>query len=399
MVRTISIDAARRMAVVAQGFAKERPSGVVTRRHVSSLMNNVGLIQIDSVNVLARSHELVMFSRLGDHEKDLLARATAHGDIFEYWGHEAAHMPASQHHLMRFRMRENSDGHWIQRVSSELQKKDPRFLEEVLERVRNEGPLVASDISTRSGPKGPWWDWDTGKRALEVLFWRGEITAYRRATDFARVYDLTERVMPSHVLLMPTPSERESRKQLLLIAAKCCGVATARDLADYHRQKPKECLHLVDELVATGQLEKVRVDGWRDNAFMLPRTSMPRSVRSRALLSPFDSLIWYRPRTERLFDFHYRLEIYTPAPKRTFGYYVLPFLLDDTLVGRVDLKADRHNSVLKVLAAYAEPSVDRQHVSRELAAELQNMAQWLRLSDLQILRKGNLADSVRQQLK
>lgn len=399
MVREISLDAVRRMAVAAQGFTRVRPSGLATRRHLSSVMNHVGLVQIDSVNVLARSHELVLFSRIGDHPKDLVAKATAAGDVFEYWGHEAAHLPTAHHHLLRFRMRENSDGHWIQRVSAELEKKNPQFLSDVLQRLRDEGPLVASDISTRQGPKGPWWDWDAGKRALEVLFWRGDVTAYRRASDFARIYDIAERVLPKDVLNTQAPTEHESRKQLLLIAARANGVATARDLADYHRQKPKECLHLVNELVARGELEKVRVEGWRDDAFMVPGATIPRTVQTRALLSPFDSLIWYRPRAERLFDFHYRLEIYTPAPKRKFGYYVLPFLLDGQLVGRVDLKADRHAGVLRVNAAYSEEGVDTQRVSYELSQELFEMAQWLKLSDVQVQRKGNLSMSLRQQIK
>ena len=399
VVREISLEAARRMAIVAQGFTRTRPAGLATRRHFSSVMNHVGLIQIDSVNVVARSHELVLFSRIGDHPKDLVAKATAAGDIFEYWGHEAAHLPTAHHHLMRFRMRENSDGHWIQRVSAELEKKNPRFLSDVLQRLRDEGPLVASDISTRQGPKGPWWDWDTGKRALEVLFWRGDVTAYRRASDFARIYDVVERVLPKEVLDTPSPTEHESRKQLLLIAARASGVATARDLADYHRQKPKECLHIVNELVGSGDLEKVQVKGWREDAFMVRGTTIPRAVQTRALLSPFDSLIWYRPRAERLFDFHYRLEIYTPAPKRKFGYYVLPFLLDNHIVGRVDLKADRHAGVLRVNAAYGEEGVDTTRVSRELAQELLAMAQWLKLSDVHVQRKGNLSTSLRQQIK
>jgi uncharacterized protein YcaQ len=396
MVREISLSAARRMAIAAQGLGRPRPRGMATRRHLASTMNHIGLIQIDSVNVLARSHELVLFSRLGDHPKDLIAKATALGDLFEYWGHEAAHIPSAHHPLFRFRMRENSDGHWIQKVSKEIQKKNPHFLDEVLQRVRVEGPIVASDISTRRGPKGPWWDWDMGKRALEVLFWRGDVTAYRRASDFARVYDIADRVLPVDVLDAPSPTEHESRKQLLLLAAKACGVATARDLADYHRQKPKECVHIVDELVTNGELDAVRVHGWRDTAYVLPDTSIPRNVSARALLSPFDSLIWHRPRVERLFDFHYRLEIYTPAEKRTFGYYVLPFLLDEQLVGRVDLKADRHAGVLRVQGAYKEDGVDVSRVAHQLSMELQEMAKWLNLPDVQVQRKGNLATPLRQ---
>jgi uncharacterized protein YcaQ len=399
MVREISLSSARRLAIAAQGLGHERPSGRVTRRHLSSLMKQIGLIQIDSVNVLARSHELVLFSRLGDHPGDLISRATSQGDLFEYWGHEAAHIPVVHHPLFRFRMQENSDGHWIQRVSRELQKGNPKFLDEVLQRVRENGPIVASDISTRRGPKGPWWDWDTGKRALEVLFWRGDVTAYRRSSDFARVYDVVDRVLPKDVLSIPTPGEYDSRKQLLLIAARSCGVGTARDLADYHRQKPKECEHIVRDLVESGELEKVRVEGWRDDAFIVPHTSIPRSISARALLSPFDSLIWFRPRTERLFDFHYRLEIYTPASKRKFGYYVLPFLLDDQLVARVDLKADRHAKVLRVNAAYKEDGIDTQRTSKELAKELTLMMQWLNLSDIQVQRKGNLSNALRQHLK
>jgi uncharacterized protein YcaQ len=395
VVRVLSIDQTRRLALTAQGLARNRPEGNVTQRHLQTVMQHVGLIQIDSVNVVARSHELVLFSRLGNHRRTLIADATTRGDLFEYWGHEAAHIPTAQHPFFRFRMQENKDGHWIQRVSKELESTRPQFLAEVLDKVRTEGPIVAGDISTRKTPKGPWWDWDHGKRALEVLFWRGEVTAYRRTRDFARVYDVVDRVLPSVVLDIPTPTEKESRKELLRIAAQSCGVATARDLADYHRQKPRECVHLVDELVRDGELEKVIVEGWRDDAYVVTSARIPRHVNARALLSPFDSLIWHRPRAERLFNFHYRLEIYTPAAKRKFGYYVLPFLLDEQLVGRVDVKADRQSGVLRVLGAFAEEGADVKRSARELANELHAMAQWLDLESVHVQRRGNLAYALR----
>jgi uncharacterized protein YcaQ len=273
-------------------------------------------------------------------------------------------------------------------------KSKPQFVQEVRDRVYNDGPLVAGDVKTRTGPKGSWWDWDDGKAALEYLFWTGEITAQRRTNDFARMYFAPHHVLPAEVLKAKTPTEFEARSELLLLAAKSLGIATASDLLDYHRQKPGAAKPVLAELVKQGNLEQVRVEGWRDVAYMVPGVAKPRSVNTRALVSPFDSLVWCRPRIERLWDFHYRIEIYTPQAKRVYGYYVLPFVLGDRIVARVDLKADRQAGVLLVPGAYSEPDVDLKNVVTELAAELKLMAQWLGLDAVKVGDNGDLSSKL-----
>ena len=385
----ITSDAARRIALAAQGFATPRPTGRIDRRHLRRVMDAVGLIQIDSVNVLVRSQEMPLFSRLGNHPRTLIPDATDAGELFEYWCHEASHLPVSMYPLVQWRMEEARNGSmWpgLQRVA----KSKPKLVKEIRDRIYNDGPIVAGDVRTRTGPKGSWWDWDDGKAILEYLFWTGEITARRRSSDFARVYHAPSEVIPTDVLNAPIPTETEARKQLLLLAARSLGVATAADLIDYHRQKGVIARPLLRELVSTGELEQVTVSGWRDAAYMIPGTKQPRDMQVRALVSPFDSLVWCRPRIERVFDFHYRIEIYVPAPKRIYGYYVLPFVLGDKIVARVDLKADRHNSELLVPGAFSEPDVDIKYVAAELMLELREMATWLGLASIQIGTNGDL---------
>lgn len=388
----VSLASARRISLAAQGFASPRPSGRVDRRHLRKVLDHVGLIQIDSVNVLVRSQELPLFSRLGDHPRTLIPDATADGELFEYWCHEASHLPSSMHRLIRWRMEHARNGTMWPGLQK-FAKSKPKFVQEVRDRVYNDGPLVAGDVKTRTGPKGSWWDWDDGKAALEYLFWTGEITAQRRANDFARMYYAPHHVLPAAVLKGKTPTEQEARSELLLLAAKSLGIATASDLLDYHRQRPV-AKQVLAELVKQGELEPVRVEGWRDVAYMLPGAAMPRTVNTCALVSPFDSLVWCRPRIERLWDFHYRIEIYTPQAKRVYGYYVLPFVLGDRIVARVDLKADRQAGVLLVPGAYSEPDVDLKHVASELAAELKLMAQWLGLDAVKVGDNGDLSSAL-----
>ena len=351
----------------------------------------MGLIQIDAVNVLVRSQELPLFARLGPHPRTLIHEATMAGELFEYWAHEASHVRTAHHHLHRWRM---ADEHQWGGIRT-LEARRPGFVDDVYQRVADGGPVVAGEFSERVGPKGPWWDWDDAKRALEFLFWKGTLTATRRPSDFARVYDLTERVIPAEVLARPTPTEDEARKELLALAASHHGVATLGDLADYHRQKPTRCQGLVEELVEEGRLHRVEVEGWNRPAFLAPDARMPRSVRARALLSPFDPLVWNRDRTERVFGFRYRIEIYTPQAKRQYGYYVLPFLLGDTLVGRVDLKADRARRTLLVPGAFGELGVPTGPVVEALAAELTSLAGWLGLERIEVGARGDLASPLR----
>ena len=395
MTREVSVAAARRMALAAQGLHTSRPTGRIDRRHLRKVFDTIGVVQIDSVNVLVRSQELPLFARLGDHPRTLIPDATADGELFEYWAHEAAHVPVQHHRLFRWKMDEAKKGAMWSGLR-ELQQTKPRFVRDVLKKVRDEGPLVAGDVKTRTGPKGSWWDWDEGKAALEYLFWTGQLTATRREKDFARVYDVPERHLPAHALDSPTPTMTEARRELLLLAAKSLGVGTAKDLADYFRQKLTAATPHIAHLVKIGALEQVQVEGWREPAYVHPEARSPQAVSGRALLSPFDSLCWFRPRIERLFDFTYRIEIYTPAPKRVYGYYVLPFLLNDRLVARVDLKADRHAGRLMVNGAFAESSVDKKHVASELADELVLMARWLGLDSVHVGTRGDLSSLVKR---
>ena len=385
----LSRSQARRIALYAQGFGKKRPSGRVDRRHLRKVLDHIGLIQIDSVNVLVRSQELPLFARLGPHPRTLIPDATAAGELFEYWVHEACHVPVEQRPLYQWAM--EAHPRWKQMRAFAAER--PELIRSVLDRLRDEGPLVASDLEMRDRPKGQWWDWDDGKFALEHLFRTGEVAASRRPNDFARLYDLAERVIPADVLNAIAPSERDAKKELLVLAAKYHGIGTAADLADYHRLAHTRSL--IAELVEEGRLLGVTVDGWSQPALMHPEAHLPRWIRARALLSPFDPVVWYRDRAERLFGFRYRIEIYVPQPKRIHGYYVLPFLLGDELVARVDLKSDRRNGRLLVQGAFGEPGIDEASVANELRAELDLMAAWLGLdAGVEVLANGDLATAL-----
>ena len=390
-VERLSLAHARRVALAAQGFAEPRPTGRVDRRHLRRALDRMGLIQIDSVNVLVRSQELPLFARLGPHPRSLIADATAAGELFEYWVHEASHVPTEHHHLHRWRM--SGEHKWSRYW--DLTRRRPGYIDEVLRRIEMDGPVAAGDLSERVGKKGTWWDWDDAKVALEHLFWNGSVSATRRSSDFARLYDLTERILPAHVMARPAATEIEARKELLLLAARHHGVATLTDLTDYHRQKNPPCKPLLDELVEEGALQLVQVEGWDKPAYLHPEARRPRQVRACALLSPFDPVCWNRERTERLFGFHYRIEIYTPAPKRVYGYYVLPVLWGDSLVGRLDLKADRANGALLVQGAFAEPGAPTGEVAADVAVELTSMAQWLGLDRVEVGVRGELAPALR----
>jgi uncharacterized protein YcaQ len=386
---------ARRIALAAQGFNDPRPTGRVDRRHLRRVVDRMGVIQIDSVNVLVRSQELPLFARLGPHPRSLIWDASADGELFEYWVHVATHAPVSIHPFIRWRMDERHQWKHLERFSA----RRPGYIDEVLDHIRTEGPIAAGDLDQRSGPKGPWWDWDDGKLALELLFHMGDVTVVRQRNDFSRVYELTERVIPREILDTPTPPEAEARKELLVLAAHHHGVGTDDDLADYHRQKVTDVRPLLRELVEEARLLDATVEGWPKGAYLHPGAKRPRSVDACALLTPFDPVVWHRPRAQRLFDFDYKIEIYTPKEKRRYGYYVLPILLGDRLVGRIDLKADRARSVLLVPGAYTEDGVDPANVAERVALELRSMAQWLDLeAGIEVADRGNLATPLRRVL-
>lgn len=394
--------AARRIALAAQGFADPRPTGRVNARHLRRVLDRVGILQLDSVNVFQRTHYMPLYSRLGPYPREALDKLTAHTagpvrrELFEYWAHEASLVPLHLQPHLRWRMERADRDAWggMRRIAEE----HPHLVEEVLELVREQGPIRANDTSAAERARrrpGEMWNWHEGKIALEYLFWSGQVTSARRV-NFERRYDLPERVLPPEVLDAPTPSAEEAQRELVRVAARAMGVATEPDLGDYFRLPRRESKARVAELVEAGELLEVAVDGWGAPAYLWPAARRPRKVRARALLSPFDSLIWFRPRTERIFGFRYRIEIYTPAERRVYGYYVLPFLLGEELVARVDLKSDRQAGVLRVQSAFAEENAaaPADEIAAELAAELRAAAAWLGLEagvEVARPRRGDLA--------
>jgi uncharacterized protein len=396
----ISAAAARRIALAAQGFAGERPDGATNLGHVRRAIDRLGLLQIDSVNVLTRAHYLPLFSRLGNYDSahlDQLAwgRKSRRG-LFEFWAHEASLLPLTAHPLWRWkmqRMREASGGKGKLLLFA---RQKAKFIDEVRRQLHDRGPLAASDLENGTRKRGPWWGWSDAKYAMEWLFFAGEVTTATRRGAFERVYDLTERVLPASVLALPTPSPDEAQRELLRLSARALGVGTEFDLRDYFRLGVADTKARLAELVEAGELLPVTVEGWKNPAYLDPSARWPRKIETRALLAPFDPLIWERERTERMFDFHYRIEIYTPVAKRKHGYYVLPFLLDDKLVARVDLKADRATSRLLVHAAHLEPGAEALDVAGPLSEELRLMADWLGLETVALPRSGKLTQSMKK---
>lgn len=399
----LSAAQARRVAVAAQGFHDPRPSGPVTRPHLRRLIGRIQVLQLDSVSVAVRAHYAPMFSRMGPYDRDLLdAAAWSHSArsprlLVEYWAHEAALMAIEDWPLLRWRMREYTCGRW----GVEIVEKNPRLVDDVVAAVVELGPSTAGQIEAhlQSAPKrgkGAWWNRTDTKWVAEALFASGVLTTAHR-TGFARHYDLVERVLPADVVARQV-DDVEAVRELTLRAATALGVATEADIRDYFRLRPGQSKSAIADLVATGELEPVQVDGWTAPAYLRAGQPVPRADRGTALLCPFDPLIFFRPRIERLFGFHYRIEIYTPAAKRRFGYYVWPLLLDGDLVARVDLKADRSAGVLQVIGAFIEPGQDARRVADAMAGELQTMATWLGLAGVTAGERGDLAGALRRAL-
>lgn len=387
---------ARRVAVAAQGFHEPKPTGVVSRAHLKRLIARLQVLQLDSVSVSVRAHYAPVFSRLGPYDRDILDRAAwSHSTrsprlLVEYWAHEAALMAVDDWPLLRWRMREYAHGRW----GTEIVKKNAKLADDIVAAVGELGPATAGQIeayleSEPRGRKGPWWDRSDTKWVAEALWSSGVLTTATRV-GFARHYDLTERVLPADVVDRQV-GEAEAIRELTLRAATALGVATEADLRDYFRLGARQVKPAIADLLAAGDIEQVDVDGWSAPAYLRARQTIPRRDRGTALLCPFDPLIFFRPRVERLFGgFHYRIEIYTPQPKRQFGYYVWPFLLDGDLVGRVDLKADRAAGALQVIGAFTESGRDPVQVAGPLAAQLQSMAGWLGLTDVVVGQRGDL---------
>jgi uncharacterized protein len=398
---------ARRVVLAAQGFGAPRPAGPVTLRHLQAALDRLAVVQIDSVNVFCRSHYLPPFSRLGPYDRALLDRAAAKAPrrLVEYWAHEASYIAPETHRLLRFRMARAHDEAWGGMVRA---ARDAGLLDAVRAVVAAQGPLTAAEIEralappTRRERTGWGWNWSETKRAVEFLFWAGQISSAGRTSQFERRYDLTSRVLPPAVAAAPDPDPSDAVRELVRIAARACGIGTERGLRDYFRLRPQQVRPAIAELVEAGELLPVEVAGWARPGYLHVAARRPRSVRARALLSPFDSLIWERERTEEVFGFRYRIEIYTPAPRRVHGYYVLPFLLGDELVARVDLKADRGpagSGQLRVKAAWAEAAVGpgtprHADVAVELAEELALTAAWLGLDGVVVEPHGDLAPAL-----
>jgi uncharacterized protein YcaQ len=395
---TLRLGEARRIALHAQGFADPRPTGRIDRRHLRRVLDRVGLVQIDSVNVLTRSHELPFLARLGPYPRELLSQwLWGSGEVFEYWGHEASLIPVDLHPLLRWRMQGNHQWYDV----DTFEREHPALAADIFEAVTERGPVTLGELDHRGEAikrqkpaPGSMWNWTPAKRAVEWLFWTGRVSAVRNPATFERSYVLPERVVPPAVLAAAAPSDDDAQKALLLLAARSHGVATAKDLADYHRINIRVGRRLVDELAADGALRPVAVEGWKQPAFLHPDAVLPRWVRASALLSPFDSLVWERERTEALFEFRYRIEIYVPAAKRVHGYYVLPFLHGGELVARVDLKADRQAGVLLVRGAFGEEGSDRDDIVPVLHERLVELAGFLGLGDVRVEPNGDLATAL-----
>ncbi|HEY1560257.1 MAG TPA: crosslink repair DNA glycosylase YcaQ family protein [Caulobacteraceae bacterium] len=393
MSLTLTARQARRIALAAQGLTRPRRAREPGARHLKRLATDLGVIQVDSVNVLARAHYLPAFTRLGAYPREALEREAwgRRPSFFEYWGHECSLLPLASHPLFRWRMdRARGGDTWTGLAHFARERRD--FIEAVRARIEREGPLTGGDFADAPRQAG-WWNWSHGKRALEWLFWSG-LLAVKTRRGFERLYDIPERVIPARILNLPTPDEADAQRQLIRIAAGALGVATEGDLRDYFRLPVEGFKARVAELVEEGALTPVAVRGWKQQAFLAQGARAARPDGAAVLVSPFDNLIFRRERAERLFGTRIRIEIYVPAEKRQHGYYVLPFLQGEQVTARCDLKADRAAGVLRVQSAHLESHAHAEDVAAPLAAELRLMAGWLGLADVTVSGRGGLAHAL-----
>jgi uncharacterized protein len=400
MKSSLSIAEARRIALVAQGFDFPGRDKPVTWSHIKKSISQINLLQIDSVNVLVRSHYLPVFSRLGAYDHATLDARTFHNKkrtMFECWSHEASLVPLELHPFVRWRMKraQNHDGKYGS--MSKFARDETAYLKTVLDFVKHNGPTAVSDFPDSGKGEGGWWGWSKGKMAFETLFDQGLITTAARPS-FERIYDLPENVIPSEILNAATPSEADTFRHLLDLSGRALGVGTEFDLRDYFRLPVAETKTALAELVENGTLIPVKVEDWKHQAYIHRDAKLSRKAGGTALVSPFDPLVWERARAERLFNFHYRIEIYTPAEKRKYGYYVLPFLMGDRFAARVCLKADRQAGVLRANATHIELHADPAETAEALSNELLLMSHWLGLNGVEVGAKGNLARQLKAAL-
>ncbi|MBU0582285.1 MAG: winged helix-turn-helix domain-containing protein [Alphaproteobacteria bacterium] len=393
MKETLPLPLVRRIALAAQGFGEARPTGEINRRHLNRVLSRLGLLQIDSVSAVVRAHYMPLFSRLGPYPMAVLDDAAIGRKrrLFEYWAHEASFLPVETWPLMQWRMQRAAGNEGIYGGLARFGRERASLIEEIYRHVADRGPMAASEIDGAKG-SGGWWGWSDEKHAFEWLFWAGRITTHSRR-GFQRLYDLPERVIPRDIFDAPVPAPADAHRELLRISARALGIATHSDLRDYFRLSPADMKGRLEELVEEGELLPVAVRGWKQPAYLHKDARLPRRIRARALLAPFDPLVFERSRAERLFDFRYRIEIYTPAEKRQYGYYVLPFLLGDTIVARADVKADRPAGVLRVLATYAEPGAPPE-TAAEMLEEFRLMQAWLGLERMEVVPKGDLGPAL-----
>lgn len=400
MSKSISADQARRIALAAQGFDRPRPKSDVNIRHIRRTIRQMGLLQLDFVNVLVPAHYLVLYSRLGGYDRNRLHDVVyKRREFTEQWAHEASIVPMESWPLLEYRRQDYQP--WPNSPITKLKGKS-RYLSQVHDLIMKQGAVTSRDLPPVPGPKRKPGDWHRSlpRWALEYHFGRGTVAVANRLPNFQRVYDLPERLFePQH--LERSVSREDAQRELLRLAAASYGIATMRDLADYYRMSPREAAPRIAELLESGQVLQVEVEGWQEPGLLAKGARIPRQMRCSSLLSPFDPVVWFRPRAERLFDFHYRIEIYVPAGKRKWGYYVLPYLLDDKIVARVDLKADRKNRQLLVLATHKEQDIDEDRSVEHLAEELSSLSAWLDLGRVKVSRRGpfarKLADYLRTQ--
>ncbi len=392
---------ARRLALVAQGFANPKRDGTANWTRIENAIGRMNLLQIDSVNVLVRSHYLPVFARAGHYSHDTLDQrtfGTRKRRFFEYWAHEASFLPLELYPLMRWKMERALKGAGEHKYLEKFAREQKSYVDEVRRHVRSNGATAVSDLPDPGDRTGNWWGWNKGKIALEYLFHTGEVTAATRRV-FERLYDLPERVFSAEMLNAPVPPEDEAVRRLIDLSAQALGVASEADLRDYFRLPIDAFKKALPELIEDGVLVPVEVEGWTIKAYRHGDTGAPRKAGTNTLLSPFDPLVWERSRAERLFNFRYRIEIYTPQEKRVFGYYVLPFLEGDRLTARFCLKADRQAGLLRVNASHGEAGIDAVRTAEAAAPELRRMAQWLGLADVEAAARGSLAKPIRQALK
>lgn len=384
-------DHVRRIALAAQGFDRPRPTGRIDVRHLRRVLRRVDLLQIDAVQTVERAQYLPLFSRLGPYPRDLLDDATyRRRELFEAWAHEASLVV-----IERWPALDHRRSHWSSRRADRLEAERPGYIAAVREEVAAHGPLTVGELKDPGDRTGPWWGWSPGKAALEALFAWGEVAIADRQGQTRR-YDLTERVIPAAVRARPRPDREAAYRELLTAAADALGVATAGDLIDYHRLHAPTARPVIAGLAAEGAIEPVEVQGWSRPAYRAHSARLPRRIAAAALLTPFDPLVFNRGRTQRVFDFHYRLEFYVPPAKRRYGYYVMPFLLGDRLVARVDVRADRDAGALRVPGAFLEDAIAPDHVAGPLGAELRALAGWLGLDTVAVDAPGAVGDALRR---